>query len=264
MDRLFTLRTLFLRTCLLTEARQGRALTHTIVWIRKATEGWSPVFFVSDTSGVKTPLTHYYFLLCSYPSLGQQYETAFHLTLCPCMLARRIRGEAVFYPTCRELWQSGKEQKNQHSFFIQAPNAKESVLYLGTSAFGRKILNLKCIGPDILKQILDVFYFETALSSFSTIISHRVVFIQQKGRSLAQGERLCFTCRRSVVQSLASPRRKKLLSEMYFVLSQVDKLEVVNKRFVRVVFTPGKSPIDGVNHFFQFTKCIKGLNHLCL
>lgn len=28
---------------------------------------------------------------------------------------------------------------------------------------------------------------------------------------------------------------------------QVDRLEVVNKRFVRVTFTPGKTPVDGVS-----------------
>lgn len=30
---------------------------------------------------------------------------------------------------------------------------------------------------------------------------------------------------------------------------QVDRLEVVNKRFVRVTFTPGKTPVDGVSGF---------------
>lgn len=33
---------------------------------------------------------------------------------------------------------------------------------------------------------------------------------------------------------------------------QVDRLEVVNKRFVRVTFTPGKTPVDGVSGFICF------------
>uniref|UniRef100_A0ACB8FDS9 AFG3-like protein 2 n=1 Tax=Sphaerodactylus townsendi TaxID=933632 RepID=A0ACB8FDS9_9SAUR len=37
----------------------------------------------------------------------------------------------------------------------------------------------------------------------------------------------------------------------YLSKGVVDKLEVVNKRFVRVVFTPGKSPIDGQYVWFN-------------
>ena len=36
---------------------------------------------------------------------------------------------------------------------------------------------------------------------------------------------------------------------------QVDRLEVVNKRYVKVVFSPGKTPVDGVR--FPFRKFIK-------
>lgn len=35
-----------------------------------------------------------------------------------------------------------------------------------------------------------------------------------------------------------------------FLKFQVDRLEVVNKRFVRVTFIPGKTPVDGVNDFY--------------
>lgn len=34
-----------------------------------------------------------------------------------------------------------------------------------------------------------------------------------------------------------------------FLLLQVDRLEVVNKRFVRVIFVPGKSPHEWVSTF---------------
>ena len=33
---------------------------------------------------------------------------------------------------------------------------------------------------------------------------------------------------------------------------QVDRLEVVNKRFVRVTFTPGKTPVDGVSDVIKW------------
>lgn len=32
------------------------------------------------------------------------------------------------------------------------------------------------------------------------------------------------------------------------VVLQVDRLEVVNKRYVKVVFSPGKTPVDGVSY----------------
>nr|BAB26415.1 unnamed protein product [Mus musculus] len=37
----------------------------------------------------------------------------------------------------------------------------------------------------------------------------------------------------------------------YLSKGVVDRLEVVNKRFVRVTFTPGKTPVDGVNNFIN-------------
>lgn len=39
-----------------------------------------------------------------------------------------------------------------------------------------------------------------------------------------------------------------------FLKFQVDRLEVINKRFVRVTFTPGKTPVDGVNDFINWCK----------
>ncbi len=39
---------------------------------------------------------------------------------------------------------------------------------------------------------------------------------------------------------------------------QVDRLEVVNKRYVKVVFSPGKTPVDGVS------SCLHTLNILLL
>lgn len=32
---------------------------------------------------------------------------------------------------------------------------------------------------------------------------------------------------------------------------QVDRLEVINKRYVKVIFSPGKTPVDGVSYVFD-------------
>ncbi|NIG59504.1 AFG3-like protein 2 [Pontoporia blainvillei] len=45
--------------------------------------------------------------------------------------------------------------------------------------------------------------------------------------------------------------RVLLEEELVVVENEVDRLEVVNKRFVRVTFTPGKTPVDGQYVWFN-------------
>lgn len=40
-----------------------------------------------------------------------------------------------------------------------------------------------------------------------------------------------------------------------FVFLQVEKLEVVNKRYVRVIFTPGQTSNEAVSEFFHLPVC---------